>query len=105
MNKCGPGRREVCNYHVVGNRFKHAGSNKEYSINHSMNCNSPNVVYLITCKTCQFQYVGSTETKFRYNHKTQIRHHGNLDSLQQDFIMDYRISRYRSLRESLIRRN
>lgn len=105
MNKCGPGRCEVCNYHVVGNRFKHAGSNKEYSINHSMNCNSPNVVYLITCKTCQFQYVGSTKTKFRYNHKTQIRHHGNLDSVQQDFIMDYRISRYRSLRESLIRRN
>ena len=33
MNKCGRGRCEVCNYHVVGNRFKHAGSNKEYSIN------------------------------------------------------------------------
>ena len=44
MNKCGPGRCEVGNYHVVGNRFKHGGRNKEYSINHSMNCNSSNVV-------------------------------------------------------------
>ena len=41
-------------------------------------CNSSNVVYLITCKTCALQYVGSTITKFRLrfnNHKARIRRH------------------------------
>ena len=47
---------------VVGDRFKRAGNNKEYSINYSMNRNPSNVVYLITCKTCGLQYVGSTKT-------------------------------------------
>ena len=34
-----------------------------------MNCNSTNVVYLVQCKTCNIQYVGSTSTKFclRFN--------------------------------------
>ena len=31
----------------------------------TLDCNSKNVVYLITCKTCSKQYVGSTVTKFR----------------------------------------
>ena len=44
-------------------------------------------VRLITCKTCGPQYVESTETKFRMkfnNHKTGIKHHGNLDHVQRD---------------------
>jgi len=105
---------------VVGDRFKRAGSNKEYSINYSMNCNPSNVVYLITCKTCGLQYVGSTKTKFimRFNdHKTRIRRHRNLGHVQRDQddlihkhfwgrdITDWRISRYSSLTESVMRRN
>ena len=31
----------------------------------SLNCNSSNVVYLLTCKVCKIQYVGSCTTKFR----------------------------------------
>ena len=40
------------------------------------NCNSKFVVYLLTCKTCEKQYVGSTITKFRErynNYKSKFR--------------------------------
>ena len=76
---------------------------------------------LITCKTCGLQYVGSTKTQFAMrfdNHKTGIRRHENLVHVQRDQddliykhflgggdITDWRISRYRSLTESVMRRN
>jgi len=31
----------------------------------SLNCDSKNVVYLVNCKTCGIQYVGSATTPFR----------------------------------------
>ena len=34
----------------------------------NLHCNSTNVVYLITCKSCGLQYVGSTIRKFRLRH-------------------------------------
>ena len=34
-----------------------------------LNCDSTNVVYLITCKACGLQYVGSTKNKFRTRYK------------------------------------
>ena len=40
-------------------------TNKEYKINFSFNCDSSNVVYLLDCVVCGFQYVGSTSTPFR----------------------------------------
>ena len=35
------------------------------NLTYSLNCNSSNVLYLMTCKKCALQYVGSTITKFR----------------------------------------
>ena len=43
-----------------------------------LNCNSTNVVYLLSCKTCGVQYVGSCITKFRLifnNYKSCNRRH------------------------------
>ena len=42
-------RDENCNYMVVGDQFKRTGSNKEYSNNYSINCNSFYVIYMIAC--------------------------------------------------------
>ena len=42
----------------------------------NLNCNSENVVYLVQCKTCKIQYVGSASTKFRLrfnNYKSCFR--------------------------------
>ena len=44
-------------------------------------CNSNNVVYLLSCKVCHAQYVGSTTTKFRVrfnNHKVRFKAHSRL---------------------------
>ena len=30
-----------------------------------LNCDSKNVIYLLNCRICQAQYIGSTKTKFR----------------------------------------
>ena len=56
-------------------------------MNYNFNCNSLNVVYLITCRICGLQYVGSTTTKFRArfnNHKSRMRRHRNLDRAQRE---------------------
>ena len=33
---------------------------KQYKINHILNCNDKDLVYLLSCKICGLQYVGST---------------------------------------------
>ena len=51
-----------------------------------LNCNSTNVVYLLTCKACGLQYVGSTKNKFRarYNvYKSNQKHHKAKKVMQQ----------------------
>ena len=79
--KCSSRRCEVCKYIDENSHFKSSQDDRRYSINYSLNCNSNNVVYLITCKKCSLQYVGSTVTKFRLrfnNHKSRIRRHETL---------------------------
>ena len=72
--------------------FKGSQDDRRYSINYNLNCKSNNVVYLITCKKCSLQYVGSTITKFRLrfdNHKSRIRKHemlGQAEELADDLL-------------------
>ena len=65
--KCSSRRCEVCKYMDKNSHFKSSQDDRRYSINCNLklNCNSSNVVYLITCKKCSLQYVGFTITKFR----------------------------------------
>ena len=70
-------RCDVCNYVVPSSRFTSHTTKRSYTINYQLDCNSYNVVYLITCKVCRLQYVGSTSTKFtctlRFNnHKSRL---------------------------------
>ena len=46
--------------------FESSATGMQYKINFEFNCNSSNVVYLLTCNVCKKQYVGSTTTKFRH---------------------------------------
>ena len=56
---------DICkHYLVVCNSFKCSVTNKKYYIKGDLHCNSTNVVYLITCKHCLEQYVGSA-TNFK----------------------------------------
>ena len=74
--RCSSRRCKVCKYIDENSHFKSSQDDRRYSINYSLNCNSNNFVYLITCKKCSLQYVGSTVTKFRLrfnNDKSRIR--------------------------------
>ena len=74
-------RCQVCKYLEPGERFTSYRTGKSYTINYELDCNSSNVVYLLSCKVCHAQYVGSTTTKFRLrfnNHKARFRAHSRL---------------------------
>ena len=52
--------------------FKSFSTGRSYKIKQEVICNSTNIVYLISCKKCNVQYVGSTSTEFKVrfrNHK------------------------------------
>ena len=70
-----------CKYLEPGERFYSYRTGKSYTINYQLDCNNSNVVYLLSCKVCHVQYVGSTTTKFRLrfdNHKARFRTHSRL---------------------------
>ena len=59
--------------------------------NNSLNCHSPNVVYLLTCSNCKLQYVGDTALKIseRFNwHRSCFKypaHYGFCKRLSNHF--------------------
>ena len=82
-SKCESNRCQICNFLCVGRTSRCKTDGKEFRINYNLNCNSKNVVYLITCKVCGTQYVGSTTTTFRFrfnNHRSRINAHLKLSS-------------------------
>ncbi|CAJ0965350.1 unnamed protein product [Ranitomeya imitator] len=58
--KCGHNICTCCKYMVNSKEFHSSVTKKTYKINHYINCNTSNVVYLINCTTCEQQYVGCT---------------------------------------------
>ena len=67
---------DICkNYMVFDRTFKCTVTGKVYYIKGEMNCESTNVIYLITCMKCLEQYVGSAITfKSRFRiHKSDIK--------------------------------
>ena len=56
----------VCKYIKTTSEFSDKDSKNTYQIKLGpLNCSSSMLVYLIQCKTCKLQYVGSTTTAFR----------------------------------------
>ena len=45
--------------------FESSQTKQKYKINHHSNCNDKCLIYLLSCKGCDLQYVGSTTDKFR----------------------------------------
>ena len=67
---------DLCrNYLKETNRFTSSSTNRTYPISQILNCKSKNVIYLVTCKKCNVQYVGSTSNEFKIrfrNHKSSM---------------------------------
>ena len=63
--RCGKSRCQVCKFMFEGDKFVCHVTGKGYKINSRFDCDSSGVVYLLGCKVCGMQYVGSTFTPFR----------------------------------------
>jgi len=76
---CGGKRCGVCSYLKESNSFTDRNG-KKFTIKSDLNCDSKNVVYLVSCKKCSIQYVGSASTAFRYrfnNYRCCYRKHSS----------------------------
>ena len=70
---CGSKRCGVCKSVVCSKEFKGKYKDSMYKIRgEKLDCNSCNIVYLVSCKTCSQQYVGSTTTKFRLRYNNYL---------------------------------
>lgn len=63
--KCGIKTCNYCRYIKTGQLIKSCSNQKEFSIPVFINCNTKFVVYVITCTSCQVQYVGRTTRRLR----------------------------------------
>jgi len=70
-------RCDLCkNFFVNSRTFSSAQTGKTYFVSQELSRNSSNVIYLIHCKKCNLQYVGSTTTEFEVrlrNHKSSMK--------------------------------
>ena len=64
-SKCGSKRCQVCLNVSETNIFESFQTKKQYKINHHLDCNDKCLIYLLSCKICGLQYVGSTTDRFR----------------------------------------
>ena len=91
-------RCEVCIFLEGKNTFTNKEGSDTYKIREGLHldCNSENVIYLITCKKCKKQYVGSRNTRFStllnnyYNcHRKFCRSHSVIQvSFNAHFMLD-----------------
>ena len=64
VSKCNESKFDKCtNYIVAKNEFTCIDTGKTYKVRGDLTCKSNNVVYLINCKKCKQQYVGSAFEK------------------------------------------
>lgn len=69
--RCGHARCICCRHMHITKTFKSIITGQTFNVNQYINCNTTFVVYLISCRECGVQYVGSTKCSL----KTRIRRH------------------------------
>ena len=67
---------DICkNYLLTDNKFTCKVTGRLYNVRGNLSCNSSDVIYLISCKNCEYQYIGSAiDFKARLRiHKSDIK--------------------------------
>ena len=73
---CGTKRCGTCPYLKQDKEFTFSATNETFRIKHSMSCTSTNLIYVIPCAGCGYNYIGETGDVLRNRmtvHKQQIR--------------------------------
>jgi hypothetical protein len=77
FSPCNSTRCFTCKQNTTSqNTFKSYTYGNTYKIHDNLSCNSKNIIYLISCKKCNLQYVGETERELRQrttDHRSNIR--------------------------------
>ena len=74
--KCTKKHCEVCKHVNITDSFTSLVTQNMYKINHNLNCDNKCLIYLLTCKQCQKQYIGETTDAFHKrwnNYKNNAR--------------------------------
>ena len=90
--KCKGNRCQVCLNVSETETFTSTMIHTSYKINHSFDCNDKCLIYLLTCKICLKQYVGSTTDCFRYrwnNYKCNDRKYARGDACSQEHLFEH----------------
>ena len=73
ISKCNESRCDICkNCMAFKNEFTCTATGKTYKVRDDLTCKSDNAIYLISCKKCKQQYVGSA---YEGNFKPRFRVH------------------------------
>lgn len=78
---CKKPRCKVCAHMTTTTLAVSTATNFKFKIKGNFTCDTANVVYLLECSICHVQYIGQTETAFRYrfnNHKAHVHALPNL---------------------------
>ena len=96
IQKCGSVLCRTCSFveevnyftsNVTGERFFPKTNDENY-----LDCRSQNIIYLIFCKVCNFQYVGETKTKLQKrfsSHKSSINSGTSCQLVHQHFFIGW----------------
>ena len=93
--KCNNPRCLTCKNVQECDTFTSHVTKEAFKINHRFNCNSKCLVYLLSCKVCGKQYVGSTTDKFRFrwnNYKNCQRKAERGEDHMQKYLHDHFLS-------------
>ena len=90
--KCKGNRCQVCLNVSETETFTRTVTHPSYKINHSFDCNDEYLIYLLGCKTCLKQYVGSTTDGFRYhwnNYKCNDRKYARAEACLEEHLFEH----------------
>ena len=92
--KCNSKRCEICNFIEPSTEFKSFVTQKSYKINFRFDCNSSDVIYLLSRKICGRQYTGTTVARFRerfnqYKSNVNLYSQGVRDLRQEKMISHF----------------
>ena len=93
MNKCNRPRCQICNFVSEGSEFWIQNPRERFFAQGDFNCQSKNVIYVLTCTKCNMSYVGSTVNfRLRFNnHKSCLRRYPNIsiDSAETNLYLHF----------------
>ena len=77
MHKCGKFSCRICPYVSTGKIIKAKYTNAVVQLSKSFDCQTTNVVYIVTCKKCKDQYIGQTKKTLEDRFKQHLGYVAN----------------------------